>query len=50
MPRSYAGHRTLEESLSKVKSLSKHWERKVKELVEKITGAEKERDEAKEEA
>ena len=53
--RLYAGsatskHRALEESLSKAKSLSKHWERKAKEGTEKTVGAEKERDKAKEEA
>ena len=40
----------LEESLSKAKSWSRHWERKAKEGIEKTTGAEKERDKAKEEA
>ena len=53
--RLYAGsatskHRALEESLSKAKSWSRHWERKAKEGTEKIAGEEKERDEAKEEA
>ena len=51
----YAGsatskHRALEESLTKVKSWSKHWERKAKEGMKKIMSMEKERDEAKEEA
>ena len=53
--RLYAGsttskHWTLEESLSKAKSWSRHWERKTKEGIEKTVGAKKERDEAKEEA
>ena len=56
--RLYAGsatskHRALEETLSKVKSWSKHWEWKAKEGtegMEKTAGAKKERDEAKEEA
>ena len=43
-------HQALEESLSKAKSWSRHWEWKAKEGKEKIAGAEKERDEAKEEA
>ena len=51
----YAGsaaskHRDLEESLSKAKSWSRHWEQKAKEGTERTTGAEKEREEAKEEA
>ena len=51
----YAGsatskHRALKESLTKVKSWSKHWERKAKEGMKKIVSTEKERDEAKEEA
>ena len=43
-------HHALEDALDKTKARSKHWERKVKEGVERITDAEKERDEAKEEA
>ena len=43
-------HRALEESLSKAKSWSRHWEGKSKEGTEKTVGAEKERDEAKKEA
>ena len=42
--------RTLEESLGKAQSRSRHWERKAKEGSKKTMGAEKERDEAKEEA
>ena len=53
--RLYAGsttskHWTLEESLSKAKSWFKHWERKAKEGTVRTTSAEKERNEAKEEA
>ena len=40
-------HRALEESLSKVKSWSKHWEWKAKDGTEKTMGAKKERDVAK---
>ena len=43
-------HHTLEDALDKTKARSKHWERKAKEGVERITGVENERDEAKEEA
>ena len=51
----YAGfatskHWALEESLSKAKSWSRHWERKAKESTERTAGVEKERDEANEEA
>ena len=37
-------------SLAKVKSKAKHWEREAKAGVEKVERAEKERDEAKQEA
>ena len=40
----------LEKSLDKAKSLSKHWERKAKEGMEKMKGADEERDRAKKEA
>ena len=43
-------HHALEDALDKAKGRSKHWERKAKEGIERITGAEKERDEAKEES
>ena len=43
-------NRALEESLDKAKSQSKHWEWKAKEGTERIMGAEKERNKAKEEA
>ena len=43
-------HQAQEESLSKAKSWSRHWERKAKEGTEKTSGVEKERDKAKEEA
>ena len=51
----YAGsatskHRALEESLSKVKSWSRHWGQKAKEGMMRTAGVEKERNEAKEEA
>ena len=51
----YAGfatlkHHALEESLSKAKCWSRHWERKAKKGTENTTSAKKERDEAKEEA
>ena len=36
----------LEDGLGKAKARSKHWERKAKEGVERITGVEKEGDEA----
>ena len=53
--RLYAGsatskHRALEESLSKAKSWSRHWELKANEATKKTVGVEKERDETKEEA
>ena len=40
----------LKDSPDKAKSQSRYWERKAKEALEKTAGAEKERDEAKEEA
>ena len=40
----------MDASLAKAKSRFKHWEREAKAGAEKIAGAEKERDEAKEEA
>ena len=40
----------LTDTLDKAKARSKHWERKAKATIERITGVEKERDEAKEEA
>ena len=43
-------NRALEESLSKAKSWSRHWEQKAKEGMERTAGAKKERNEAKEEA
>ena len=43
-------HHALEDSIDKTKARSKHWEQKAKEGIERITDAEKERDEAKEEA
>ena len=43
-------HQALDASLTKAKSRSKHWEREAKASVEKTTGAEKVRDEAKNEA
>ena len=43
-------HHVLEDNLGKAKARSKHWEWKAKEGIERITGAEKERDEAKVEA
>ena len=43
-------HRALKESLGKAQSWSQHWEWKVKKGSKKTTGAEKEIDEAKEEA
>ena len=36
-------HQALENGLGKAKGRSKHWERKAKEGIERITGAEKER-------
>ena len=36
-------HHALEESLSKAKSWSRHWEREAKEGMEKTAGVEKER-------
>ena len=41
-------HNALQEALGKARS--KHWERKAKEDIERVTSAERERDEAKEEA
>ena len=43
-------YQALDASLAKAKSRYKHWEREAKAGVEKIAGAEKERDEAKKEA
>ena len=43
-------HRALKESLNKAKSRSKHWEWKVKEGIEKMTGTEEERDNTKSKA
>ena len=43
-------HHALEDALNKAKARSKHWEWKAKEGIERIIGAEKERDEAKKEA
>ena len=43
-------HRALKESLGKAHSQSRYWERKAKEGFDETNGAEKERDEAKEEA
>ena len=43
-------HRALEESPSKSKFWSRHWERKAKEGTKKTASTEKERDEAKEKA
>ena len=43
-------HHALEDDLGKAKVRSKHWERKAKEGVERITREENERDEAKAEA
>ena len=43
-------HRALEESLGKAQSRSRYWEWKVEEGFKNVVGAEKERDEAKEEA
>ena len=43
-------HHALEDSLGKAKARAKHWERKAKEGTERITGVEKDMDEAKEEA
>ena len=43
-------HHTLKDDLDKAKARSKHWEWKAKEGINRIMGAEKERDEDKEEA
>ena len=43
-------HQALDASLAKAKSRSKHWEQEVKAGVQKIAGAEKKMDQAKEEA
>ena len=43
-------HHALEDGLSKANARAKHWERKAEEGTKRITGIEKERDEAKEEA
>ena len=43
-------HQALDASLAKAKSKFKHWEREAKTGAKKIARAEKERDEAKEEA
>ena len=43
-------HHALDDALNKVKARSKSWERKAKVGIERITCAEKERDEAKEKA
>ena len=43
-------HQALEDGLGKAKGRSKHWEQKVKEGIEMIADAKKERDEAKAEA
>ena len=43
-------NQALDASLAKAKSRSKHWEREAKAGVEKTAGAEKVRDEAKNEA
>ena len=43
-------HHALYDTLDKAKARSKHWEPKAKEGIERITGVEKERDEAKEES
>ena len=43
-------HHALDDALVKAKARSKHWEQQAKAGAEKIVGAEKDRDEAKEEA
>ena len=43
-------HHALEDTLDKTKAKFKHWEQKAKEGIERMTGAEKKRKEAKEEA
>ena len=53
--RRYAGsavskHNSLDDALEKAKAKSRYWERKAKEGTDRATGAEKERDEAKEES
>ena len=43
-------HQTLNASLTKAKSSSKHWEREAKDIAENVTRTKKERDDAKQEA
>ena len=46
----FSKHHTLEDALGKAKGRFKHWEQKAKAGIERIAGAGKERDEAKEDA